>query len=241
MTEHKSTGIGALAEPMPITSRLKKHFDTQISVLSPDAQLFLLAAAADVTGDRRTRPCGVRSLGCSVEAEAEAEAERNQLLLPGPQITFRHPLIRSTAYAGADPNRRREVHRAFANLIPKSAYPDRWARHVALGATGPDAQLASELEETSRIAKARGGYAAEASLLIQAAELTDTLELQAARLFRAATAALNAGDHDQVMALLDQAQPLLSEPLAIAEAALLRAQLSMRSYQNVAGGPCRAS
>ena len=125
----------------------------------------------------------------------------------------------------------------FADLTPKSAYPDRWARHVALGATGPNAQLASELEETSRIAKARGGYAAEASLLIQAAELTESLELKAARLLRAATAALNAGDYDQVLALLDKAQPVLSEPLALAESALLRAQLSMRSYQNVAGAP----
>jgi DNA-binding CsgD family transcriptional regulator len=230
VTEHKFTGIGGLAEPMPITSRLREHFDTQISVLSSDAQLFLLAAAADETGNRALVHAVTSSLGCS--AEAEVEAERHQLLLPGPRITFRHPLIRSTAYVGADPSRRREVHRAFANLIPKSAYPDRWARHVVLGATGPDAQLASELEETSRIAKARGGYAAEASLLVQAAELTDTLEQQAARLLRAATAALNAGDHNQTMELLDQSQPLLSEPFAIAEAALLRAQLSMRTYQN---------
>jgi hypothetical protein len=96
-------------------------------------------------------------------------------------------------------------------VICKSAYPDRWARHVVLGATGPDAQLASELEETSLIAKARGGYAAEASLLIEAAKLTDALEPKSARLLRAAAATLKSGDHSHTMALLDLAQPLLSK------------------------------
>jgi len=232
LAEHGSTRIGALAEPIPLTSRLKEHFDAQISVLSSDAQLFLLAAAADVTGDRTLVRAAALSLGCC--AEAEEEAERSQLILPGPRITFRHPLIRSSAYTSADPNRRREVHRAFANLISKSTYPDRWARHVVLGASGPDAQLASELEETSRIAKARGGYAAEATLLVQAAKLTAPMELRAGRILRAAAAALTAGDHSQTRDLLDEAQPLLSDPLAIAEAALLRAKLSMRTYQNSA-------
>ena len=68
--------------------------------------------------------------------------------------------------------------------------------------------------------------------LVQASELTEPIELKAARLLRAAAATLNAGDYNQTTALLDEAQPLLSDPLAIAEAELLRAQLSMHTYQN---------
>ena len=229
LTEAHSVRMGHLAEPIPITRRLKEHFDVQIGALSSDAQLFLLVAAADISGDPALVTEAARTLGCSTEPRAEVE--RKRLILPGPRITFRHPLIRSAVYSGADLNRRREVHRTLANLIPKASYPDRWARHVVLGAAGPDARLASELEETSQIARARGGYAAESAALVQSAELTESLELRAARLFRAATAALNSGDINQAVTLLDQAQPHLSDPLAVAEAAHLRAQLSIQTFQ----------
>ena len=225
----QSGPIGLLAEPVPINRRLREHFDAQIAALSFDAQRFLLAAAADVTGDRALVRATAVALGCP--AESEAEAERERLILAGPRITFRHPMIRSAVYAGAPPDLRRAVHRTFASVMSKTSYPDSWARHVVLGATGPDARLASELDETSQIAKARGGYGAEAALLVQAAELTEPLELRAARLLRAAAAALNAGDNNQALTQLDEAQPHLSNPFAIAEAAQLRAQLSIQTFQ----------
>ena len=229
LTKTQSNLIDALAEPMPVARRLREHFDTQIDALSSDAQLFLLAVAADVSGDRALVRAATRALGCSPASETEAEHEG--LILPGPHITFRHPLIRAAVYARADPDLRREVHRTFADLVPRASHPDRWARHVVLGATGPDARLASQLEETSQIARARGGHAAEASLLIQAAELTEPLGLKAVRLLGAAAAAMNAGDVNQAMSLLEQAELHLSDPRAIAEAAQLGAQLSIVTGQ----------
>lgn len=230
-TEETSVGIGSLEEPIAITSRLEQHFNDQIASLSSDTQLFLLVAAADVSGDRALIRTAARSLGCT--PQSEKEAERQRLVLTGPRITFRHPMIRSAVYAGADPDLRREVHRTFSKLISKSSYPDRWARHVVLGASGPNAQLAFEIDETAQMARARGGYSAEAALLVQAAELTDTLELRADRLLRAAAAAMNAGTHatNQVLPLLDQAEPHLADPLSVAEAAQLRAQLHSRTFQ----------
>jgi DNA-binding CsgD family transcriptional regulator len=228
LTEGYSGGIAALDEPMAVSRRLEDHFNGQISSLSPDAQLFLLAASADISGDRALVRAAARTLGCTTESEKEAEHRR--LLLAGPRVSFRHPLIRSAAYAGADPHRRREVHRTFANLISKTSYPDRWARHVVLGAGGPNEKLASELEETSQMARARGGHSAEAALLVQAADLTEPLELRADRLLKAAAATMRAGATAQVISLLDAAQPHLTSPLSIAESAQLRAEFSIRNF-----------
>ena len=100
-----------------------------------------------------------------------------------------------------------------------------------LGATGPDAELATQLEEMSQIAKSTRGYSAEAALLMRSADLTDSLELKARRILRASAGAMNAGLHNQATALLDQARPHLSSPLAIAEAEELRGQLTIRNFQ----------
>ncbi len=232
LTESRLNRLDAADKPTPISSRLNDHFSAQISTLSSNAQRFLLVAAADISGDRSLIRAAALTLGCGPESEGEA-TERH-FILGGPRVTFRHPLVRSAAYAGASQERRREVHRIFANLVAKSAHPDRWARHVVLGANGPDAQLASELEETAQLARARGGYAAEAVLLVQAAELSERLEDRAARLLRAADARLHAGDYQEVAILLDEAQPYLSDPLAVAEAARLRASLCIQTYQTAA-------
>ena len=173
-----------------------------------------------------------RALGCGVDSEEEAERQR--LILPGPRLTFRHPLIRSVVYTSAEPDTRRAVHRTFATLISKSNHPDRWARHVVLGAPGPDSELAAEVEATAQIARTRGGYAAEATLLVQAAELTEAPTERAIRRLHAAVAALNAGADSQVMELLDQALPNLVDPFTIAECQELRGQLSLRTSQMTA-------
>ena len=229
LTESRSAFAGLLDKPVAVTRQLENHFNQEVASLSYDGQLFLLAAAADTSGDRALVRAVANRLGCT--REAEAETERRQFILPGPVVRFRHPLIRSASYVSADPDIRVTVHRTYASLISKATYPDRWARHVVLGTTGPDSVLASELEETSQIAKARGGYTAECALLVQASELTDSLELRAKRLVRAAEAAMNAGDHNQANALLDQAQSHISEPLTVAEAEQLRGQLSIRNSQ----------
>jgi DNA-binding CsgD family transcriptional regulator len=228
----RASRVDVLEEPPPISSRLRAHFGAQIATLSFDAQQFLLAAAADTSGDRVLIRTAAEVLGCTYQSEIEALEK--QLILPGPRMKFRHPLIRSAVYSGASQKRRREVHSIFANLVSRSVYPDRWARHVVLGADGPDAEVASELEKTSHLAKARGGYAAQAALLIQSAGLSDQQQDRASRLLLAADAGLHAGDYQVVESVLDEAEPHLSQPLEVAEAARLRAQLCIQTYQTAA-------
>ena len=210
---------------LTIGHRLEDHFFQQVVGLRSGTQLLLLIAAADTSGDRALVWKVARDLGCGVDARMEAERQR--LLLPGPEIRFRHPLIRSAVYARADPQQRRVVHQALADAMGRSAYPDRWARHVALGAAAPSEQLAAELEGMSQMAQARGGYWAQATLLVQAANLSETLETRSVRLLSAATAALNAGPHPYAAEVLDQAEAYLSEPANIAEAQHLRGKLAI--------------
>jgi DNA-binding CsgD family transcriptional regulator len=212
-------------EHLPIDRRLEDHFFEQIACIPLDAQLLLLIAAADTSGDRALVWKVARDLG--VGADAQTEAENQRILLPGPEIRFRHPLIRSAVYARADPQQRRAVHQALAEATEKSANPDRWAGHVALGAAGPSEQLAAELEATSQIAQARGGCWAQATLLVQAANLSESLEARSKRLLSAAAAALQAGSYPYAAELLNRAEPHLLEPVAIAEAQHLRGRLSM--------------
>jgi DNA-binding CsgD family transcriptional regulator len=216
---------GAPVEPLPVSRQLEDHFSRQVSRLSADAQLLLLIAAADSSGDRALVETVGRELGCGPDALPEAEQQR--LLLTGPEIRFRHPLIRSAVYARADPQQRRDVHQALARALRRSAYPDRWARHVALGADGPSEQLAGELDATSHLAQARGGYEAQAALLVQAANLSESMGTRSARLLSAAAAALNAGAYPYAAELLDQAEPYLPEAADIAEARYLRGRLCL--------------
>ena len=212
-------------EGLTISHRLEDHFAQQVKSLSFDAQLLLLVAAADTSGDRALVWRVAQDLG--VAADAQGEAERQRLLVPGPVIQFRHPLIRSAVYARAEPQQRRVVHQALAETMGKSAHPDRWARHVALGAAGPSEPLAAELQSMSQMAQGRGGYSAQATLLVQAANLSESLHTRSIRLLSAAVAALNAGANPYAAELLDQAEAYLSDPDSLAEAQYLRGRLAV--------------
>jgi hypothetical protein len=110
-------------------------------------------------------------------------------------------------------------------------HSDLWARHVVLGADGPDEPLATELESAAEIARSRGGYSAQMVLLTSAADLSEAVELRSSRLLRAARAAINSGANEQAGALLDRVEGLLTDPIALGEALLLRGQLTVLLYQ----------
>jgi DNA-binding CsgD family transcriptional regulator/tetratricopeptide (TPR) repeat protein len=216
LTAEQFAGTKPLSDPIPISRQLESHFYRQVETLPTMTQQFLLVAAAETSGDVQLVRKVARELGCG--DDAEEAACRQRLIATEPRVEFRHPLIRSAVYAGMGLAERRRVHQALANAIDRSVEPDRWARHLAASVAGPNDGIAAELESAARRARDRGGYAAEASLLVQAAELTEGTANRSERLLRASAAALNAGATQRAHRLLMQARPGLTDPPLVAQA-----------------------
>ena len=130
----------------------------------------LLVAAADPVGDPALVWRAAERLGIPESAADMVESEG--LLVLGPRVVFRHPLVRSAVYRAATPNERREVHRALAEATDPELDPDRRAWHRAQAASKPDEEVAAELEHSAARAQARGGFAAAAAFLERATALT---------------------------------------------------------------------
>jgi DNA-binding CsgD family transcriptional regulator len=215
LTADQLRGREPLRDNLPIGRQLEEHFLKQVSVLDPDAQLFVLVAAAESSGD----PALVRRAAFELGADAHAEdaAIASGLIALTPNVVFRHPLIRTAVYGGARRSQRDQVHLTLAAMLERTD-PDRRVHHLAAAARVPDEPLAFQLEEAAQRSMSRGGYAAETSFLVEAAQLSPAPEKRAARLVKAANAALNAGMPQRADALLEQAFPDLEDPLLRAKA-----------------------
>ena len=76
---------------------------------------------------------------------------------------------RARGVGSSTPRRRRSLHRRLAELVRD---PEQRARHLALGANAPSAEVADELESASAIAASRGAPGAAAELAELSASLT---------------------------------------------------------------------
>jgi DNA-binding CsgD family transcriptional regulator/tetratricopeptide (TPR) repeat protein len=221
LTDDQLRGGRPVSEPLPIGRRLEDHFLRQVRSLDEACQVFLLVAAAETSGDASLVRRVAATLG--YDGSAEDAAVTSGLVAIDRGIAFRHPLIRSAIYGGAPAELRRRVHTAIAAQIDRGIDPDRHVQHLAAAARGADERLADELEAAARRAGRRGGHSTESGFLVQSAQLTSDPQRRSARLLGAATAAHEAGRLHRVEALLDQARPLLTDPLVSAEAARLDA------------------
>ena len=144
-------------------------------------------------------------------------------------MRFRHPLVRSAAYRAASPEERRNVHRALADVTDPDVDPDRRAWHRAHATSGPDEEVADELERSAVRAQTRGGLAAAAAFLEEAARLTPDPARRAQRALAAAQAKHQAGAPDAALALLAMAQARPLDELQRARVDLLRAEIAFAS------------
>ncbi|HEX9094868.1 MAG TPA: LuxR C-terminal-related transcriptional regulator [Candidatus Dormibacteraeota bacterium] len=200
----------AMSEPLPIGERLQRHFLRRVNDLSPPSQTFLRLASAEPSGDAVVLWRAAGELGLDKEAVAEAEAQ--QLIVMGPPLSFRHPLIRSAIYYTMLPAERRRMHAVLANATDRRFEPERHAGHRALAAVEPDEEVAAELADQAERAQQRGAHAAWAMFASRAADLTPDPALRASRLLIAARAWIAAGSPDKAENALNEARPVLSDP-----------------------------
>ena len=210
--------IGAAADlqPLPLSRRLEERFARQVRSLPIDTQMFLLLAAADSTADTAFLLRAASIFG--VKAKAAEAAEACGMILLGPEIAFRHPLIRSAVYSRARPADRRAAHSALAAATDPADDAERHAWHLAAASITRDEPIAAQLERCAAHASDRGSHNAAVALLSRSAELTPQVEHAARRRVAAAEAALNAGSPLQAHALISLATPALRKQIDHAEA-----------------------
>ncbi|MFD1542032.1 helix-turn-helix transcriptional regulator [Nonomuraea guangzhouensis] len=208
---------------MPLPRRIQEAYATRIAELPAGAQLMILLAAVEDTGDLGTVLRAAQRLGLG--AESLGTAERAGFLAPsGGGVTFVHPLMRAAAVHSAAFDQRLVAHRALADVLDDR--DDRRAWHLAAVALGPDEQVAVALERAADRARTRHGHAAAAAALERAAELTTDREALARRLAEAAVAAADAGLPERAQALAERAARLVEDSRSIARLAGLRARVA---------------
>jgi hypothetical protein len=99
--------------------------------------------------------------------------------------------VRSAIYQAASWAQRQAVHAALALVL--KGQPDRRVWHRAAATTGPDEQVAEELDDATARAERRGATATAISALRRAAELSETPAGRGRRFVRATSLAFANG------------------------------------------------
>ncbi len=176
-----------------------------VSLLSEPTVSLVEAVASD--------PAGVVDRLRVAEAAGILEVDEGR-------VCFGHPLLAARVEAELEPRRRRALHRLLAEQVGD---PEQRARHLALGADGPSAGVADELETASSTAASRGAPAAAADLAELSISLTPADAGDGVRRRRQMLAAAHhyaSGDAERSRAILD---PLVEQlPPGVERAEVLR-------------------
>jgi DNA-binding CsgD family transcriptional regulator len=217
-------------EVLPWPGRIRENLLRRVESLPEPTRLLLAVAAADPTGDPALMRRAAGRLGLGVEvAEQAEEAELLGTGGIGGQVVFRHPRMRSAAYRAVSRSDRRKVHAALAEVTDAQTDPDRRAWHLAQAMSGPDEEVAAELERSAGRAQARGGLAAAAAFLERSVVLTAEPGRRAERTLAAAQASLQAGAFDKALDLLVRAEAGPLDEFSSARMDLLRGQIAFSS------------
>jgi DNA-binding CsgD family transcriptional regulator len=158
-------GLLGTAGPLPIPDNLKELVGERLAPLPAPVHRVLLVVAALSNPTIQLVQAVVPDAMAGLERAVEA-----QVLDPTTgRIRFAHPIIGSVVYAEATDEERRALHAKLATL---PLGPEERARHRALAAIGPDAEVALALDVGARAANARGAPDAAAALAEQGRDLT---------------------------------------------------------------------
>ncbi len=205
-------------EPLSVPRTLQQYARERLAHLPRDVRdlLFVAAAVSDPTVALLEATAPPETVSVAIEAAAAAGVVE----VAGDQFQFVHPLFASTLYHAVSATRRRALHRRLAQLVPGL---DERARHLALGADGPDARAASAVEAAARRASARGAPDAAAGLAERAHELTPPGDVQDRERRR-----INAGEYHFVAGNLDRARQIFEDMAAVLAPGPVRASVLRR-------------
>jgi DNA-binding CsgD family transcriptional regulator len=217
-------GFG-LPENHPVAGKIEEGYVRRLRGLPFDTQLLVLAATAEPLGDPVLLHSAAKTL--EIDMTAVDAAVDAGLLTIGRRVQFAHPLVRSATYRSALAEDRHRVHRALADATDAEQDADRRAWHRARATSGPDEDVAADLERSAGRAQARGGIAAAAAFLQRAVELTEDPARRSERSVVAAEASFLAGAFDAALQLATMAEAGPLDDFQRARVNLLRGHISL--------------
>src|SRR5215472_15487379 len=207
-----------LPEPIPTGRRVQQRYLRLVHRLPPEVQEFVLLVAADFSGDRGRVRDAATAAGIDVDA-AESAAEAAGLIeASGNRVRFRYQVIRAAVYHGANDADRRRAHHWLGQVSGSLGDTDGQVWHRAAAATGPDEELAADLEAAAGHAHNCGASPAAATLLRSSVALTSDDGIRARREVALARAELASGHPDAAEAIAGDAVPRLADSSARGEA-----------------------
>jgi DNA-binding CsgD family transcriptional regulator len=185
-------------EKLPVPETLEELVLERLATLTPAAHRVcaVVAALSEPTPELVELVVGQSAAGLE-------DAFRARVLeLDGERLRFTHPLLASAIAARTVGETKRALHERLAVLVSDT---EERARHLALGASAPSAEIAAALDAAARQARARGAATAAAELVEQAVLLTpaDDDDARRQRRLEAADLHFQAGDVEQAVALLE--------------------------------------
>jgi DNA-binding CsgD family transcriptional regulator len=189
-----------LGEPLPVPETLRGLVADRLAELPEATRDALLVAAI---ASKPTLDIVRRTLDGDPWERLHPAVQALAIELEGESILFAHPLIASVVHGSVDLRRRRDVHRRLAEVLSD---PEECARHLALAAEHPDANVASALEAAAGQVRRRGAADVAAALAERAARLTppEQGEDGRRRTIQAADYHLDAGAHGHARSLLEE-------------------------------------
>ncbi|WP_328321296.1 AAA family ATPase [Kribbella sp. NBC_00382] len=204
---------------------LANEFTRRVLRLPPATQSLVALAAAEPVGDLGLLRRAAKLL--NLDPAALADAEDDGLVVLGPRLRFRHPLVRAAAYQAATPGTRRNLHAALAEATDRQLDPDRRAWHRAHAVIDTDEDVAAELTQSAERTQRRGDLAAASAFLERAAQLTPDAADQGGRLLAAARLRMRLGAFPEARELLTHAERRPLEPAHQADARLQKALIDL--------------
>jgi DNA-binding CsgD family transcriptional regulator len=208
-------------QPLPLPESLGELLRHRIAALPHDTREVLLAAAA--LSDPRIGLLEA-AIGADPRAPLAPAVESEVVGVELGRLRFAHPLLAAATYELAGEGERRALHRRLAEVVGEL---EAQARHLALAAEGPDADVALMLDRAARHALARGATAVAAELSEQARQLTPPERTADGhrRVIAAASSRFLAGDTVRARTLLEETLPSMPAGGSRTEALVLLGRL----------------
>jgi len=192
-------------DALPLTTRLERAFAARMADLPPLSRNAVLVAAVDYSDELPEILAAASALaGQPVGVDMlERAAEAGLIRFDELHVHFSHPLVRSGVLQLEPITRRHAANAALAEVLADEPYRRIW--HRAQSITGPDDEVADELEASHLVSLRRGSVTGAIWALERSAQLTTDSPARGRRLLLAAEHAFELGRADLVDRLLAKA------------------------------------